>query len=328
MLGILALVGLGVGLTALMLNDDDDDSEAVPSGPRVTSEDDDFVFDQGFRPGISAGLDDLVAEGEITRAEADAILGDVEFVSGPQHLDTRAGDDVVVLLEGNNRIETADGDDMVLSGAGADSVNLGAGDDVYGTDTRVIHRGDDVQSFPEPDDAIPLGDTLVRGDDLERGDDTIAGGTGNDAISDNFGANLINGQQGDDFIVSVDDTRDLGTADTVKGGFGQDTLVADAGDVITTGDGADQVVIETYSGVADGYDLITITDFIAGQDALTVQGDADLLRPAPDGTSPISLQELEDDGGTLVLINGIPIAHLLGVQGMSPGQIELRIDNQ
>ena len=328
MLGVLALVGLGVGLTALMLNDDDDDSEAVPSGPRVSTEDDDFVFDQGFRPGISAGLDDLVAEGEITRAEADEILGDIDFVSGTQNLDTRAGDDEVVLLEGNNRIETGEGDDTVLSGAGADNVNLGSGDDVYGTDTRVIHRDDDVQSFPEPDDAIPVGDTLVRGDVLEQGNDTIAGGTGDDAISDNFGRNLINGQQGDDFIISVDDARDQGTADTVRGGFGQDTLVVDQGDHVTTGDGADQVVIETYNGVVDGYDLITITDFIAGQDALTVQGDADLLRPAPDGTSPVSLQELEDDGGTLVLINGIPIAHLLGAQGMSPGQIELRIDNQ
>ncbi len=259
MLGILALVGLGVGLTALLLNNDDDDSEAVPSCPRVTSKDDDFVFDQRFRPGISAGLDDLVAEGEITRVEADEILGDIDFVSGTQNLDTRAGDDGVVLLEGNNRIETGEGDD---------------------------------------------------------------------AISDNFGANLINGQQRDDFIVSVDDARDQGTADTVRGGVGQDILVVDQGDHVTTGDGADQVVIETYNGVVDGYDLITITDFIAGQDALTVQGDADLLRPAPDGTSPVSLQELEDDGGTLVLINGIPIAHLLGVQGMSPGQIELRIDNQ
>ncbi|MCV2889648.1 calcium-binding protein [Ruegeria aquimaris] len=328
MLGILALVGLGVGLTALMLNDDDDDSEAVPSGPRVTTEDDDFVFDQEFRPGISVGLDDLVAEGEITRAEADEILGDIDFVSGTQNLDTRAGDDGVVLLEGNNRIETGEGDDTVLSGAGADNVNLGSGDDVYGTDTRVIHRDDDVQSFPEPDDAIPVGDTLVRGDDLEQGNDTIAGGTGDDAISDNFGRNLINGQQGDDFIISVDDASDQGTADTVRGGVGQDILVVDQGDHVTTGDGADQVVIETYNGVVDGYDLITITDFIAGQDALTVQGNADLLRPAPDGTSPVSLQELEDDGGTLVLINGIPIAHLLGVQGMSPGQIELHIDNQ
>lgn len=319
---------MGVGLTALLLNNDDDDSEAVPPGPRVTTEDDDFVFDQGFRPGISAGLDDLVAEGEITRAEADEILGDIDFVSGTQNLDTRAGDDGVVLLEGNNRIETGEGDDTVLSGAGADNVNLGSGDDVYGTDTRVIHRGDDVQSFPEPDDAIPVGDTLVRGDDLEQGNDTIAGGTGDDAISDNFGRNLINGQQGDDFIVSVDDARDQGTADTVRGGFGQDILVVDQGDHVTTGDGADQVATETYNGVVDGYDLITITDFIAGQDALTVQGNADLLRPAPDGASPVSLQELEDDGGTLVLINGIPIAHLLGVQGMSPGQIELHIDNQ
>ncbi|MCE8553140.1 hypothetical protein KBY29_02350 [Ruegeria pomeroyi] len=239
MLGILALVGLGVGLTALLLSDGDDDDAAVATGPRFTS-----------------------------------------------------------------------------------------GDDVYGTHTRVIHRGDDVQSFPEPDDAIPDGDTLVRGDDLEQGNDTVAGGAGDDAISDNFGANLINGQQGDVFIVSVDDARDLGIADTVKGGFGQDTLIVDEGDLVTTCAGADQVLIETYSGVVDGYDLITITDFIAGQDGLSVQGDAELLRPAPDGTSPVSLQELEDDGGTLVLINGIPIAHLLGVQGMSLGQIELRIDNQ
>lgn len=328
MLGVLALVGLGVGLTALMLNDDDDDSEAVPPGPRVTTEDDDFVFDQGFRPGISAGLDDLVAEGEITRAEADEILGDIDFVSGTQNLDTRAGDDEVVLLEGNNRIETGEGDDTVLSGAGADNVNLGSGDDVYGTDTRVIHRDDDVQSFPEPDDAIPVGDTLVRGDDLEQGNDTVAGGAGDDAISDNFGANLINGQQGDDFIVTVDDARDMGTADTVKGGSGQDTLIVDEGDLVTTGAGADQVVIETYSGVVDGYDLITITDFIAGQDALSVQGDAELLRPGSNGTSPVSLQEPDDESGTLVLINGIPVAHLLGVQGLSPSQIEVRIDNR
>lgn len=328
MLGILALVGLGVGLTALLLNDGDDDDAAVAAGPRITSDDDDLVFDQVFRPGISEGLTDLVAKGEITQAEAEAILGDIDFVSGAQNLDTRAGDDVVVLLQGDNKIETGDGDDMVLSGTGADNVNLGSGDDVYGTDTRVIHQDDDEQSFPDPEDAISVGDAPVRGDDLEQGNDTVAGGAGDDAISDNFGANLINGQQGDDFIISVDDARDQGTADTVRGGVGQDILVVDQGDHVTTGDGADQVVIETYNGVVDGHDLITITDFIAGQDALTVQGNADLLRPAPDGTAPVSLQELEDDGGTLVLINGIPIAHLLGVQGMSPGQIEVHIDNR
>lgn len=328
MLGILALVGLGVGLTALLLNDGDDEDAAVAAGPRITTDDDDLVFDQGFRPGISEGLADLVAEGEITQAEADAILGDIDFVSGAQNLDTRAGDDVVLLLQGDNRIETSDGDDMVLSGTGADNVNLGSGDDVYGTDTRVIHRDDDEQSFPDPEDAISVGDAPVRGDDLEQGNDTVAGGAGDDAISDNFGANLINGQQGDDFIVTVDDARDMGTADTVKGGSGQDTLIVDEGDLVTTGAGADQVVIETYSGVVDGYDLITITDFIAGQDALSVQGDAELLRPGSNGTSPVSLQEPDDESGTLVLINGIPVAHLLGVQGLSPSQIEVRIDNR
>ncbi|MCE8539289.1 hypothetical protein KBY27_17675 [Ruegeria pomeroyi] len=102
----------------------------------------------------------------------------------------------------------------------------------------------------------------------------------------------------------------------------------DKGDLVTTGVGADKVVSKTYSGVFDGYDLITITVFIAGQDGLSVQGDAELLRPGSNGTSPVSLHELGDHTGTLVLISGIPVAHLLGVQGLSPSQIEVRIDNR
>ncbi|MCE8509594.1 hypothetical protein KBY28_14190 [Ruegeria pomeroyi] len=322
MLAILALAGLGLGLTALLLDDGDDD--AAPAGSRTTSDDDDFVYDEGFRPGVVEGLDDLVQEGEMTRAEANALLRDLVFVSGEQNLDTGKGDDGVVLLRGDNNIDTGEGDDTVLAGTGSDFVNLGAGDDVYGADTRVIYQVDDTKTFPDPDESLPVGGNAVRGDDLDRGDDTIAGGAGDDAISDNFGSNLINGQQGDDFIIAVDDRSDLGTADTVKGGIGRDTLVVDEGDLVTTGAGADQVILETYSGVADGYDMITVTDF-GERDLLVLQGRAELLRPGGPGTdSPISLQELPETG-TLVLVNGIPVANLAGAQGVSYSQLQMRI---
>jgi len=168
--------------------------------------------------------------------------------------------------------------------------------------------------------SLPVGGNAVRDDD------TSASGAGDDANSDNFGSNLINGQQGDDFIVAVDDRSDLGKVDTVKGGVGRDTLVVDEGDLVTTRGGADQDILETYSGVADGYDVVTITDFDTARDVLTLQGEASLLRPGNGDETPVSVQELDDQTGTMVLINGIRVAHLIGAQGVSPDQIRVYIE--
>lgn len=53
----------------------------------------------------------------------------------------------------------------------------------------------------------------------------MIGGAGADFIADGYGANLIQGQQGDDFIVTID--QDGLSPDTVEAGFGNDMIFVD-----------------------------------------------------------------------------------------------------
>lgn len=315
MLALLGLVAMGFLIAEIV--DSDSGGGGGSSEQEGFSDEDDAVVDESYRAGIETNLLDLVTEGEITAGESVQVLDAINFRTGTINVDTAGGDDVVLAGNGNDTIVAGEGDDLVFGGAGNDEIDLGAGNDISGVDPRVVESEDDFLSFPTLEESTPLfnaqGEALIEG-----GNDRIYGGPGDDLISDSFGENFINGQQGDDFIVTVDDASDQGTPDSVKGGFGFDTLIVDEGDTVETGNGFDTVTVDVFAGVESGYDVVTITDFESGKDTLELEGDYNLLlgpttvNPGDALVNPITVAPLADGSGSVVSINGIPVVHVLG----------------
>ncbi len=327
MLALLGLVAMGF-LVAELVDSGSSDSTDGTSEPDNLSEESDVIIDESYRGEIESNLLDLVDDGELTADQSAALLEAIDFRSGPITVDTAGGDDVVLAGGGNDTIDAGDGEDLVFGGAGDDKIDLGAGDDISGVDARAVESEDDFLSFPELEDSTSLsgpdGEALIEG-----GDDRVFGGPGDDRISDSLGANFINGQQGDDVIVTVDVDSDQGTPDTVKGGFGFDTLIVDEGDRVETGRGFDTVTVDVFAGVEEGYDVVTITDFERGKDTLELEGgSALLLGPTPTEPgdlvgNPITVASLADGSGSVVSINGTPVVHVLGPADLTPEDIVL-----
>lgn len=324
MFAILMFLGAGAAVAAVMAVVDAFDSG---SGGEAASEtesygpEDDVVASSEYSSAITDLLDDLVTEGEITQAEADASLGGVDFVNGVLDVATGEGDDAVFGSSGDDRIDTGTGDDSVLGGLGDDLVRLGDGSDLYGFDERSATGVDDIIAFPQDGGGFGA-DSIAEG-----GDDTVIGGAGADFIADGYGANLVQGQQGDDFIVTVD--QDGFSPDTVEAGFGNDMIFVDEGDVVTVGNGLDRITVDLWNGVSSDYSVVTITDFDPSRDVLELEGSGSLLRtPTPSGpddvvTNPVTVEDLDDGTGAVVMINDIPVVLVMGGQGMTVSNIRL-----
>ena len=195
-------------------------------------------------------------------AGADVIKG----TSGADQLHGNAGNDRLSGFTGADLLSGDSGNDTLFGGAGNDTLNGGAGNDVLsggkGIDTAVF-----TGSSP-----IVVNLNLTVAQDTGQGRDTllsvenIKSGSGNDILTGNGQANLLDSGIGNDklFGGSGNDTL-LGGAgnDTLQGGSGNDLLNAGAGqDVLTGGQGADQFVF------AQGDGRNTITDFQDGVDHL------------------------------------------------------------
>ncbi|MGH1458070.1 MAG: calcium-binding protein [Paracoccaceae bacterium] len=312
MIAFLILMGLGLSV-ALLLPDSDGDGaggseEQAPDTPEIYSEGNDQIIAEGAQEGVAAYWNGLVGEGEVTQAEADALIGGADYVQGAMNVDAAGGDDLALGSEGNDIIDTGAGDDVADGGLGDDEVQLGEGSDVYGVDWRVIDYPDDFQSFPN--DYAPFGTEA----DYEGGDDTVSGGGGNDFIADGYGANVLKGRGGADLLVAVD--QDGVTPDEIYAGSGDDRIFVDEGDFVTTAAGADIVTIEIHGTVEEGYQVITISDFNPEEDRLEVLervGEYDDERI----TDPVTVEDLEDGTGALLSIGGVPVAVLIGGQGMT-----------
>ena len=323
MLVAFSLLGLGAIVALAMSLFDGGDAESDTSEAEQTTfgSEDDTVASTGYSGAINTLFDSLVAEGEVTEAEAEAALAQVDFVTGTLNVATQAGDDGVLGSSGDDIIDAGEGDDSVIGGAGDDRVWLGDGSDLYGYDERSAVGNDDIIPFPQ--DAAVFGADSIA----EAGNDTVYGGAGHDFIADGFGSNFIQGQQGDDFIVTVD--QDALSPDTVQGGFGNDVIFVDEGDVVTLSQGLDRVTVDVFGGVTQDYQVVTITDFDPTRDTLELEGAASLLRtPTPTApgavvVNPVAIADLEDGSGAVVTINEIPVVLVVGGQGLTLANIRL-----
>jgi Ca2+-binding RTX toxin-like protein len=186
----------------------------------------------------------------------------------------------------------------------------------------------------EDDDYLEGGfgaDTIsgLEGDDElygGEGDDSVFGGDGDDFISGGPGSDLLDGGDGNDYVsdVGID-----GDADMVDLGAGNDTVYvfdASSASVITTGAGADRILI----GGFDAYfnNLVSVTDFTAGADGDVIPLDGLLLNTtAWDGTTnPFAaglLQLVQVGPDTVLQINayGDGFVDLITLQGVNIGDM-------
>ncbi len=102
------------------------------------------------------------------------------------------------------------------------------------------------------------------------GDDEIDGGAGNDIIDGGIGLDILNGGEGDDILYGGDKGGSVATeGDTLTGGEGDDIFIAAKGDTLNLADvvGDDTIYIGTEM-VEQAGEIVTINDFVSGQDAL------------------------------------------------------------
>ena len=178
------------------------------------------------------------------------------------------------------------GDDTLFGHFGHDSLWGGSGNDEAhgGQDDDSLHGGDGAES--------------VHGND---GDDGLHGGSGQDAL---FGG------AGHDFVTGADDS----TADFINGGAGNDLLAVGAGDVVTGGDGADNILLGDW--IAGG--TVELVDYNATEDQLMVVYDA--ARGAPE--VEVSADPEHPDQ-MIVSLDGTPAIYLQGAEGLTAADIRL-----
>ncbi len=199
-------------------------------------------------------------------------------------------DDVATGTDANDAMYMGVGDDRATGGAGDDRIFFADGQD---STTELAADGSFETAGME-------------------GDDFIRGGDGRDILVDALGANTIYGDTGYDRMNSIDAEGDEGTADTMYGGFGEDVLFADNGDVLSGGGQDDRFQITA----TDNMDPVTITDF--------AEGDQLFLRDEDGGFQVIEriTTDLSESGeDTNVMLDGEVVMVLQGVTTLAEGAI-------
>lgn len=287
MLGLLGLVGIG---SVVSSNDDDHAPEGDPIDPRL---DGGNLIEGDDEPNEITGTDggdSILAKGGDDTVHGGAGDDGIRTGDGADFVDGGAGDDLIYTGRGNDTVSADPGDDEIY---------LGAGDDLYGAYDLGADDGNDTI------DGGSGNDTIIT----NLGHHSISGGTGDDQIEDHGGIVHIDGGDGDDLILSPDDSEP-DAADTLLGGSGNDTIHAGANDIVDGGEGADHIYLSSRSaGAAD----ITLD----GDDSLTIN-------IAMDYTGSERCELVQDGEDVRVLLDDQPIALLRGIQVEDVPTITLR----
>jgi Ca2+-binding RTX toxin-like protein len=135
----------------------------------------------------------------------------------------------------------------------------------------------------------------------------VAGGEGEDTVDGGDGADTIFGSQGG---------RSDGQADFLNGGDGADEIHASSGDYSSGGAGADTFFLED---IQTGDPVARICDFDRSEDALILIYDP-IQHPDP----VITIVTSGSSSDATVLLDGIPVAEVLGGAGMQAGDLRLQ----
>lgn len=233
-----------------------------------------------------------------------------------------AGNDTITVDSGAAHIDTGDGNDRVdLSGARLATVFAGRGDIVTGSN----QQGDDVdiQAFVDgrgefrggmaDETATALGDGATLRGGL--GDDTLIsdsgaahliGGPGNDVLYGGVQNDAFAENRQDRFGNFMDDA-----VDTLDGGAGDDLIYFSNRDIVTGGEGADDLRAELDPG-----DAARLTDFNAVEDSLWISIQDNSANAAA-FAARIGLAEV--NGASILFIDGQQTVILPENPGMTLG---------
>ena len=262
----------------------------LPDADDSTTQGDDSAPEAIVGPGGAGTENDDVLSG--TSASEDILGGD-----GNDTLNGMGGDDSLHGGEGNDVLDGGDGNDTLFGNNSEDTVNGGAGNDSLqgslGQD--VVDGGDGVDAVHGGLDA-----------------DTVSGGMGADSVFGGWGNDLVNGVEDDAATAALDDIDD---ADFLNGGSGDDTIIAGNADIVTAGDGADDIVVGDWieAGAA-----ASILDFNADDDnILLVYDDAE-------DVPNITVQASPSDPTTAqVMMDGLAVANVFNAADLAASDVVL-----
>lgn len=307
MLFIAGLMGLFAVGAAAMVDFEDDidedaraDAESTNHMDEANTEKSDLAsyFGNEKVSGISGTPDD------------DSIVADerTDWIAG------YAGDDTITGHQGADNVNGYEGDDAIYSGDGNDWIRGEDGDDLifgeYGDDTLIGGNNDDTLFGGAGDDDLngsQGGDNLFGG----AGNDTLSGGLNDDTLEGGAGQDQLFGGYGNDTLDGVTGETSP-EADFLNGGGGDDTIIAGSGDVVSLGDGEDQVILRSQDGLGQS---TTITDFDPNQDRIFLYWDSD----TPD--DPTLTFESDSAGNGTLRANGEVIAVLNAVESFDPALV-------
>ncbi len=163
--------------------------------------------------------------------------------AGDDTLTGTDGPDVIVALEGDDHVDGFSGDDRVCGGDGHDFIGGQDGNDlIYGGFGNDAINGD-------PFMASGTGDN-----------DRLFGGPGNDVMRSSTASDLIDGGTGIDDLWAGND----GHQDTLRGGYGDDRVIAAQPNIVYGGPGNDRVAYELVLEPGGLIDLGPGTDTTLG----------------------------------------------------------------
>lgn len=342
MLGLLGLMGAliaGFIVDAMMLpghhtaddeggQDDTDLTEARTSDVATGS----LLDDTGAANDPAAGMpvsgdgadlpdDDVTMDGG---AAKDLLTGDggndrISGAAGNDLLGGRGGDDVMGGGDGVDWMHGGDGADRLNGASGSDDLHGETGDDSLdggvGNDTLTGNGGRDHLVAGDGDDMLWGGEgaDMLRGG---TGNDALQGGLGHDRANGGTGADTVDGNDGNDTLWGDRAGHDDSATDFLNGGAGNDVLNMGAGDYANGGDGFDQFVLDD---IANGDPVSQITDFDLQQDHLVLLYDA-MHHFHPE----VTVVSHDGSPDATVLLDGIPVAQVLGGAGLQSGHVTLQ----
>lgn len=299
--GLMGLVAVSAAVYVDVGEGDDNDEVISPS--------DDLVEGQG---NIISGSDD---DDVLTGSDNGDQIGGYD------------GDDIIDAGDGDDDAHGADGDDTLRGGAGNDSVHGDDGNDDInggiGDDSLMGHNDDDVLRGGEGNDSLQGsdGDDQLFGDEGDDalqgglGNDTLDGGVGEDTLFGGWGSDTINGIVDDDHIAGI---QDIDTRDYLNGGGGDDVILTGQDDIVTSGEGADQIVLGDW--FTQGH-AAQIMDFTPNDDSLVFIWDDS----APDAEPPeVSIvTDPENPGDLQIMMGDMVVAHVTGDTPLDIADISL-----
>ena len=287
--GLMGLLAAGtVGVLELSATSQTGDAESDNAQEQEPDEDANTVSNVVETLGLSLpDADDSTTQGDDSAPEA---------IVGPGGAGTE-NDDVLSGTSASEDILGGDGNDTLFGNNSEDTVNGRAGNDSLqgslGQD--VVDGGDGVDAVHGGLDA-----------------DTVSGGMGADSVFGGWGNDLVNGVEDDAATAALDDIDD---ADFLNGGSGDDTIIAGNADIVTAGDGADDIVVGDWieAGAA-----ASILDFNADDDnILLVYDDAE-------DVPNITVQASPSDPTTAqVMMDGLAVANVFNAADLAASDVVL-----